>query len=185
MRIISSTMLYGLKLKEETEILHGDNLGNHLNGLVTQAGAYAGTYDAPSNDQQLDKLRHAILEIEDGDGRCDFIVLSPVDWHNIQLLKDEAGGTNLGEYLVSDPLGGVLVVPQLWGRTLVVSNSMTAGTFLVGSTESCAIYDRQQANVMVSTEHSDYFVKNLVAIRAEERICVAVYRTADFVTGTF
>jgi HK97 family phage major capsid protein len=43
-RYINTTLLYGLKLKEETELLSGDNLGDHLNGLITQATAYAGTY---------------------------------------------------------------------------------------------------------------------------------------------
>ena len=35
------------------------------------------------------------------------------------------------------------------------------------------IRDRQEMIVEVSTEHQDYFVKNLVAIRAEKRLCLA------------
>jgi hypothetical protein len=37
----------------------------------------------------------------------------------------------------------------------------------------------------VSTEHSDYFVKNLVAIRAEKRLALITRRPASFVTGSF
>jgi hypothetical protein len=37
----------------------------------------------------------------------------------------------------------------------------------------------------VSTEHQDFFVKNLVACRAEKRLALVVKRPASYVTGTF
>ena len=47
------------------------------------------------------------------------------------------------------------------------------------------ILDRQDPTVEVSTEHSDFFTKIKVAIRAEQRLTLAVYRPLAFVKGTF
>lgn len=182
---IDHKLMYGLKLKEETEIIAGDNLGNHLNGLTTQAGAYVGTYNS-AGDTKLDRIRKAIMELESGDNYVDGIVLNPVDYGQIELIKTEDGGTNKGTYIVGDPAGsGTVRVPTLWGRPVVLSNSLTVGKFLMGSfTQNAAIYDRMDAVIDISTEHSDYFTKNLVAIRVEERLCLAVFRATAFLYGS-
>ena len=39
------------------------------------------------------------------------------------------------------------------------------------------------ATIAMSTEHSDNFKKNMVSIRIEERLALAVYSEAAFVTG--
>lgn len=181
---IDRKLLYGLMLKEETEVLIGDGLGEHLNGICTQAASYAGTY-AQAGDTKLDTLRHAILEVEAADYPCDFFVLNPKDAHDIELIKDEAGGTNKGKYVVGDPKASSAPL-VLWGRPVVITNSMPPGKFLAGSaTFGAEIFEKQEATIDISTEHADYFVKNLVAIRAEERIALVVYRPASFRYGSF
>ena len=66
----------------------------------------------------------------------------------------------------------------------VTTKSMTEDKFLVGPFRARAqIFDREDANVMISTEHDDFFTKNLVAIRAEERLTFAVYKSGAFVKG--
>lgn len=182
-RIIDNKMMYGLKLKEETEILMGDGLGVHISGLITNATAYAGTYDV-ADDQGLDRLRWAILEVEDGDEEADFIVLNPIEFYEILGIKDEAGGANLGNYVAGNPVAFGGVQPRnFWGKSVVVTNSMTAGKFLVGNTQQCEVFDRMAATLVISTEHSDYFIKNMVAIRVEERLAFAMYRDGAFVYG--
>jgi hypothetical protein len=64
---------------------------------------------------------------------------------------------------------------------------MAAGTFLVGSGSPAAveIRDRMSTQIEISTEHSDYFVRNLVAVRAEKRLALLTKRPASLVSGTF
>jgi HK97 family phage major capsid protein len=181
---IDRKLMYGLKLKEETELLSGDDLGTHLNGLYTQATAYAGTY-AVSGDTRVDTLNWAILELEDGDDQATGIILNPVDYRRIMAIKTEEGGANKGSYVTADPMGGVLQVPTMWGIPVVRSNSIASGRFLVGNFAMAEIYDRQDAVIDLSTDYDDYFVKNKVALRAEERLTVVCYRPTAFIKGTF
>lgn len=178
-RIIDNSLLYRLRLEEENRLLSGDGIGENINGLITQAQAYSGSYDSPS-DQRADRLRKAILELEEVSEQADFIVLNPLDFALIQLQKSATEG----HYIVQSPLG-TLSAPVLWGRPVVVTNSIAAGSFLIGDSRMAEILDRMQANVMISTEHEDFFTRNLVAIRVEERVALAVLRTTAFLKGSF
>lgn len=181
-RIIETKMLYGLLYKEEAEILSGDNTGVHLNGLITQATAY-NTALTGTNDTKIDFVRNAIAQLDVADEMgADFVVVNPLDFWEMVGLKDAA--SNQGAYLSGSPFA--FQTPfRLYGKLLVPTNAITSGVFLVGNSAQAEIFDRQQATVAISTEHSDYFVKNLVAIRVEERVALAVYRTGAFVTGNY
>ena len=54
------------------------------------------------------------------------------------------------------------------------------GSFGIGAT----LYDRMEGNIRVSENHSDFFVRNAIAILAEERIALAVKRPESFCTVT-
>ncbi len=63
---------------------------------------------------------------------------------------------------------------------------MATDHFMVGAFNIAAqVFDRQQAVVEVSTENDKDFISNLVTIRAEERLALAVFRPESFVHGTF
>ena len=67
---------------------------------------------------------------------------------------------------------------------VAVSMAMTQGQFLTGALRYAAqIFDREDANVLMSTEDRDNFVKNMVTILAEERLALAVYRPQALITG--
>ena len=60
------------------------------------------------------------------------------------------------------------------------------GEFLAGAFRTGAqLFDREDANVVISTENVDDFEKNMVSIRCEERVALAVKRPEAFVTGPF
>ncbi len=168
---------YGLQYVEEAQILAGDGTGQNLNGLIPQATAYAfGTYSA-TGDTKIDRLRRAILQVRVAEYRASGIVLNPIDWADIQLIKDSQG-----RYIWSDPT--INNGQNIWGLPVIDTNAMTSGKFMAGAFNIAAqIFDREEAAVEVSTEDSDNFRKNLVTILAEERLALAVFRPESFVYG--
>lgn len=177
---IDMRLMYGLMLEEEEQLLLGDGTGANLTGLVTGATAYDTTMNV-AGDTQIDKLRHAILQlIQDSEFPCDGFVLNHEDWHDIELLKTSTEKA----YLFSNP--HLAEQPRIWGRRVVPTNTMTSGYFLAGAFALAAqIWDRWDATIEVSREHSDYFIKNMVAILCEERIALTIYRPKALIYGAF
>lgn len=182
---INNRMMYGLKLKEEEQILAGDGTGENLDGLIGQATAYAGTI-ADAGDTEIDVILNAMTELRLAEAPVEGTVLNPTDWARIQKIKTEEGGANKGQYVFGNPGAAPFQVAMLWGRPVVITTAIVAGSFLVGAFRMFAeLYDRQEAVIDISTEHSDFFVKNKVAIRAEERLALVVTRPEAFRYGAF
>jgi HK97 family phage major capsid protein len=84
---------------------------------------------------------------------------------------------------VSVALGGE---PRVWRIPVVESPAIAEGTALVGAFGTGAqLYDREQASIRISEQHSDFFVRNAVVILAEQRLALAVKRPESFVKVTF
>lgn len=174
---VEQRMTYGLALVEEAEILGGDGTGQHLLGLIPQATAYAFATYSKASDTKLDRLRRAILQVRVAEYRASGIVLNPIDWADIQTIKDAQG-----RYLWSDPV--VNNGNNIWGLPVLDTTAIAPGKFLCGAFNIAAqLFDREDAAVEVSTEDSDNFRRNLVTILAEERLALAVTRPESFVYG--
>jgi HK97 family phage major capsid protein len=175
---IDARARYGLRLEEEDELLNGDGTGAHIHGIVPQATAFNAAF-VPEARQRIDTIRLAILQVILAEFPPNGIVLHPTDWAQIQLLKDAEE-----RYLIANAIAGN--GPILWNLPVVETQSMDLTEFLVGSFNLGAqIFDRMEIEVLLSTENSTDFEKNMVTIRAEERLALAVYRPEAFVTGDF
>ena len=174
---INGRLMYGLKLKEETQILSGTGSNHQLNGLITQGTAYTPT--SPQMTNEIDIIRHAIKQAHVAEYMPDFLVLNPSDWYDIEIRHVTSSDDR---YVVGNPNN--MMGHRIWGLPVVVTNSISSGTFLLGSSMAAEIKDRQQAAVEASREDSTNFQKNMVTIRAEERLTLCVYRTEAFITGS-
>ena len=179
MSYIDGRLSYGLRLKEEAQLLKGSGVGLNINGIVTQATAYLNPGVTVQAETAIDRLRIAMLQVQLAELVADGIVLHPADWAGIELTK-----TADNAYLFVSPTG--VATPSLWGLPVVASVSMDPTEFLVGSFQQGAMgLDREELTVTVSTEDRDNFVKNMVTILAEERVGLTVFRPEAFVTGDF
>jgi HK97 family phage major capsid protein len=149
-------------------------------GVSTVGEITAGTTAANLPGAMLNHIRSAVTKCQTfGYYNINGLVVNPVDWETMETAKGSDG-----HYIwVTVPNGGE---PRLWRVPVIVSNAMTQGDFLLGDwTMGATIYDREQMDIRVSESHSDYFVKNGVAILAEERYGFGIELPKAFTKGSF
>lgn len=175
---VDAEMRYGLKYVEEQEILFGDGSGAHLHGIVPQASSFNPAFSVEKQNG-IDVLRLAMLQAQLARFPASGHVLHFIDWAKIELTKD-----TLGRYILANP--SALTGPTLWGLPIVATETAAfQGKFLTGAFNAAAqLFDREDANVVISTENTDDFEKNMISIRCEERLALAVKRPEAFIYGS-
>lgn len=176
--IIDQRLRYGLEYAEEQQLLNGSGVGNNLLGLFTQATPYAAPF-AVAAETPLDRLRLAMLQAEMALLPATGHVMSAWGWARIELAKDANAN-----YVIGNAQGQIQ--PTLWGLPVVTSMAMSNDSFMTGNfRDSAQIFDREQANVAISTENESDFVENKITILAEERLALVVTRPQAIIKGTF
>lgn len=178
--VINNELLYGLQLEEDRQILSGSGDNEELLGVLNTSGIQTYTM-ASSGEQKADALRRAATKVMLAYYEPTGYVIHPYDWEDVELQKGDGDGQYM---LVTNVAIGAQA--QVWRQPVVETPAISEGTFLTGAFGLGAqLYDRQQANVRIAEQHADFFVRNAVAILAEERLALAVKRPESFVKGTF
>ena len=176
---IQDNLVYGVLKKEDKEILYGNNAAGHLWGIMPQATALPADY-LPDMSNNADQIMAAIAYLADKGYMVSGIVLNPLDWAALSIAK-----TPQGLYLLGGPPQSTAPT-SLWGLQLTITMAMAKGDFLVGAFPgNQALFDKETVTVDVAFENEDDFVRNLVTMRAEERIAMAIFRPQAFVKGPF
>ena len=174
---IDQRLMYGLKLKEEQQLLNGDGLNGNLHGIIPQATAFSNPAAAVTTYTIIDQMRLAMLQAILAEYPASGHVLNPIDWATMELLKD-----NEGRYIIGQPQGETN--PTLWRLPVVETQAIAPTKFLTGAFNMAAqIFDAEDASIEVGFENDD-FTRNLLTILCEERLALAVYRPEAFIYGT-
>jgi HK97 family phage major capsid protein len=186
---INGQMSLFVDIEEERQLLRGAGT-NEIVGIMDSTrgiNVYAGGTAAGNKAVQLFKAMNgqrgsALLE-------PDWILINPTDWEAIRLLTDTAGqyfggGPFQGPYGNGRNFDASNIVSGadefLWNKPVVVTSALGSGTALIGTQVAAQRFVKGGITVEATNSHSDYFVKDLVAIRAEKREALAVYRPTAF-----
>lgn len=156
---------------EEGQILAGDGTGENFTGIRNWSGIQTQAFDTDIFRTARKALTKARVV-----GRVNptAIVISPATAEIIDLDKDLNGQYRYG--------GPQAIGPRtLWGVPTVVSETQPDTDILVGDFGKAVLWDREQTTVTMSDSHADFFIRNMVAILAEERLAFAVTRPKAFV----
>ena len=165
---INGRLLYELGLVEQNKL---------VTDLLATSGIQTGTYAATGTATDIaDAILQAAMDVQAQTGfAADAIAMNPADWYILRVGKDGEDRYYGGGYF------GEQAVPNIWGIPVCVSASITSGTVIVGAFKTCgSVVTHGGVSVEAVNTNEDDFVKNLMTIRAEERLALAVRRPAGF-----
>jgi hypothetical protein len=176
---IRTRLAFGVQRTEETQLLTGDGTAPNLRGIINRSGIQT---QAKAADPTPDAIYRAMQKVRGAAGsgfaEPDAVVLHPNDWTDIKLLR-----TTDGIYIWGNPSDEG--PDRIWGKQVRQTTGMTEGTGLTGAFRAHAqVIRREGVTVTLSTEHASYFIENKVAILAESRLALAVFRPSAFATIT-
>lgn len=170
--LIDTELLYAVKVLEDNEVLNGTGAG-HLTGLLPTA-----TVVVPdAADTPIDAVARMLMNLITRGYQPTGVVLNPADYLSMALAKDADEN-----YILGPPTSAPATT--LWGIPLALTTALAAGTAMAGDFRRAELRYSEDANVQISTEHADFFIRNLVAIRAEESALLAIKRPDAFVKTT-
>jgi HK97 family phage major capsid protein len=173
--LINDELASDVKEAEEGQILNGNGSGENFTGINAWSGVQ--TQSAIAGDL-FATYRKAITKARTvGRVNPNGIVVNPADAEAIDLAKDgESRYYFGGPFMISNK--------TVWGLPVIESETQAEGTALVGDFSKAVIWDREQTTITATDSHADFFVRNLIAILAEERLAFAVTRPTAFVKAT-
>ena len=177
--MIDTELLYDLRKLEEEEVLYGDGTGEHFRGILSDPGVQAARAEA--NDTLLDIIRRAITDVRRAGYEPNAVVIDPIDWEEIELLK----GTD-NRYVwavIRDTLG-----PRIWSIAVVETPAAEANrgdateerNLIVGDwMRGATLWVRSAAAISMGWIN-DQFIRNQRTILAEQRAAFGVKRPLAF-----
>lgn len=166
-----------VQLREDAQLLAGNGTAPNLRGILNTSGILT---QAKGADPVPDAIYKGMVQIlatsffvPDG------VVMHPLDWQDVRLLRTADGMYIWGSPADAGP-------ERIWSLPVVITTAMTQNTGLVGAFKLGAqVFYRQGISIESTNSNEDDFKRNLIALRAEQREALAVYRATAFcqVTG--
>lgn len=167
---IDTRLRYGVDYRIDSQILNGNGTNPNLSGL-TDSGNYT-AFTPTTGENGLDSINRAIYAVYGANYVPTAILMNPADWGALERLK--VNGSTDNRYVVGNPTG--VLGPMLWGLPVVVSNAVTQGYFMVGAFDIAAqVWNRSGTVVEIFEQDDKNVQQNLLTIRAEARMALAVY----------
>jgi HK97 family phage major capsid protein len=170
---------------EDAQILNGSGSGENLRGILNTSGILTqaasatilNTANGTPGLAAVETISHAKTKIRTtGRRQANAVVCSPLVAENLYLYR-------IANQMSPDGVAGQ-VNQTVAGLPIVVSEIMGDTTVLVGDFSEAILWDREQTSLTVTDSHADFFIRNLVAILAEERVAFAVTRPSAFCVAT-
>lgn len=175
-RHLDARLIYGLLVKLEAQMIVGDGVGANMAGLL-HADNHTAYPGGEPGDTTIDTVRRALGMLEAASYLPDVVILNPLDWVAMELLKDQESRYLLGDPKAPSP-------NTVWNRIVYPAPSMPQGQFIAAAlAQSTSFYSREQALVRLSDSDDDNFRKNLVTALGELRALSVTNVPAGVIAG--
>ena len=173
---IDSRLRLGVLLAEDDQLLNGNGTAPNLLGVLNRSGLTPTITQTTESVADLVATQAAAVATA-SNLAPDGVVLHPSDWLRILTAKDSTG-----RYLSEGAPFVSVNPPLIWDLPAVTTVAIPQKTILVGNFAYGGIVFRHTSGLRVEStnSHQDWFQKNIVAIRAEERLALAIVRSSAF-----
>lgn len=171
--LIDSELSEDLEEHLEDQLIAGDGDGENFTGVLETSGILTQTWD--TDILTTTRKAKTALMTTGRTRRPTAWVMNPSDWETIELLQD---GND--RYYYGGPISNG--EPRLWGVPIVENEAMTAGTAVLADWRKAKLWRREQANISISDSHSDFFIRNMLAVLGEERAAFGLIRPSAFIS---
>lgn len=177
---INERLTYNLLLAEEDQLLNGDGSGSNIKGLLKRNGVLTAT---GKKTAAADTIFNAMTKIREASVYApDAFIINPADWEVLRLAKDKndqylAGGPFYGQY--GNP--GMVIEPNLWGLTPVITPAIASGTVLLGAfNQGAQVAEKGGLRIDYTNTHDKDFIYNRGLFRLEKRELLMVPSPKSF-----
>lgn len=180
---INNRLIFMVQQTEEVQLMTGSGVAPQILGLTT-AGSGIQTQSL-STDSLQNGLYKAITKVRTvGFFEPDAIVINPTDYQTLRLTQE--GGTT-GQYFGGGYFTGAFgtqykSMPDIWGLNTVVTTAVPVGGAVVGAFKlGATVFYRNGLTVDATNSNENDFEMNLICLRAEQRLALAILRPLAFV----
>lgn len=171
--MIDNVLDAGITRKVEDELLMGSGSPGQLEGLFNTDGVLEEEFDTDIV-RTVRKARRKLRYV--GRAVANAVVLNPEDNEDLDLMQD-----GQQRYYGAGPFGPPNSPSTLWGLTRIESEIVPRGLCIIGDWSKLYLIDRQQTTIQAANQHKDYFMRNLVQVKATWRGAAANYQPSAFV----
>ena len=177
---VNQRMIYGVDRRVETQLGAGNGTAPNISGILDTGNFTAHGYAAAALGtlKKVNLITKIVGDLWAKGAIPDAILLNPADWAQIQIdITDSSVNAARVDYSAG-------MTPRLNGIPVIQSNGITADNVVVGSfRQAGTIHNREGVIVEMSDSDDDNFTKNLITIRAERRLALAIERPSYIIAG--
>lgn len=179
---LQARLLEKYLIAEDQQLLFGNGTSPQLDGLITNAEAYAGFRTIP-----IEKIVDAAAQLESNDHMATGILLNPRQYYALMLTKGTTNEYTLPGGSAINIINGQIYIAGIpvYKSTAMNVNLPTQDSFLVGDFAMGAqLFIRENPIVRFFEEDGTNVRENKITVRVEGRVALPIYYPDAFVTGS-
>jgi HK97 family phage major capsid protein len=173
---VNGRLPFMVRQRLDSQLLVGSGTTPNIEGINNVSGIQT---QATGSDTSPDAIYKAMTKIKTiGFAMPNAVIMNPVDWQRIRLLR-----TTDGIYIWGSP--SEAAPARIWGLNVAEAVAQTEATAVVGDFANYSmLVERRGIEVKISDSHSTDFVNGKQAVRAGIRVAAVWTRPAAFATVT-
>ncbi len=174
--LINNRLPAAIMRRLDYQLVNGSGSGTptQLTGILNNGSTQAYSRSTVSADLPVDALRRAMTLIHTvAFSVANGVLLNPLDWEAIRLMK-----TTAGVYIWGHP--AEVGVDRVWGLPVAQCDSLAQYTAIVGDFQQSELAEKRGISVLTTNSHSTDFIYGKQAVRADGRWAFVIYRPAAF-----